>query len=210
MGSYFDAARSLGTYAVPGEGRIGCPSRSKAADANRERGERFSNTDSFRQWEVLRPRLRFTLRIYTRTTPGIRSLRNLSRFVVNSLVLALFTNGFDAAAETTGRTCVVDNRATNASDDNPGTDASPLKTIQAAADKAQPGDTVLVKAGIYREKVVPPRGGESADKPIVYKAAEGHAVSIRGSEANRNGRAGNLLPVGWHMGTDRRAGVDPH
>jgi hypothetical protein len=40
----------------------------------------------------------------------------------------------------------------------------------------------LVKAGIYREKLVPPRGGESADRPIVYQAVDGHAVSIRGSE----------------------------
>jgi len=79
-------------------------------------------------------------------------------------------------------TFVVNNRADNASDKNPGTVALPLKTIQAAANLARAGDTILVKAGIYREEVIPPRGGTSSDKPIVYRAAHGEEVSIRGSE----------------------------
>ncbi len=86
------------------------------------------------------------------------------------------------AKSPSGKTFVVDNRAANASDKNPGTEAQPLKTIQAGANLAQPGDTVLVKAGIYREEVVPPRGGTSPDRPIVYRAAPGGDVSIRGSE----------------------------
>ena len=67
----------------------------------------------------------------------------------------------------TSNTFVVNNQAANASDKNPGTKAQPLKTIQAGANRAQPGDTVLVKAGIYREEVIPPRGGTSPEKPIV-------------------------------------------
>ncbi len=81
-----------------------------------------------------------------------------------------------------GRTYVVDRRAANAADENPGTRARPLRTIQAGANLAQPGDTVLVKAGIYREEVVPPRGGTSPARPITYLAAAGEAVSVRGSE----------------------------
>ncbi len=81
-----------------------------------------------------------------------------------------------------GKTYVVDNRAVNASDENPGTPADPLRTIQAGANLAQPGDTVLVKAGIYREEVVPPRGGTAPTKPITYLAASGEEVSVRGSE----------------------------
>ena len=81
-----------------------------------------------------------------------------------------------------GRTYVVNSRAANASDDNPGTLAKPLKTIQAGANRAQAGDRILVRAGIYREEVVPPRGGTSPKRPITYLAAPGEEVSIRGSE----------------------------
>ncbi|MDP6635397.1 MAG: right-handed parallel beta-helix repeat-containing protein [Phycisphaerae bacterium] len=79
-------------------------------------------------------------------------------------------------------TFVVNNQASGASDKNSGSAVSPLRTIQAAANLAQAGDTILVKAGIYREEVVPPRGGVSQDRPITYRAAPGEQVSIRGSE----------------------------
>ena len=81
-----------------------------------------------------------------------------------------------------GRVLVVNNQCFNASDTNGGTEVLPLKTIQAAANRAQPGDTVLVKAGIYREWIKPPRGGLSEQQRIVYRAAPGENVSIRGSE----------------------------
>ena len=72
--------------------------------------------------------------------------------------------------------------AINGSDASPGTPAAPLRTIQRAADLAQPGDTVTVHAGVYRERVNPPRGGESDTKRIVYQAASGEQVVITGSE----------------------------
>ena len=67
-------------------------------------------------------------------------------------------------------------------DTAPGTHAAPLRTIQRAADLAQPGDTVTVHAGVYRERINPPRGGESEAKRIVYQAAPGETVEIKGSE----------------------------
>jgi hypothetical protein len=39
--------------------------------------------------------------------------------------------------------------ATNGSDSNVGTQASPLKTIQKAVDRAQPGDTIYLRGGTY-------------------------------------------------------------
>lgn len=79
------------------------------------------------------------------------------------------------------RKYVVSQQHPNASDKNPGTSSLPFSTISQAAALAQPGDTVLVRAGIYRERVAPPRGGEPG-KPIVYLAATGEEVYIKGSE----------------------------
>ncbi len=51
--------------------------------------------------------------------------------------------------------------ATNGSDANRGTEAAPFRTIQHAANLAQPGDVISVHEGFYRERVSPPRGGTS-------------------------------------------------
>ena len=67
-------------------------------------------------------------------------------------------------------------------DANPGTQAAPFRTIQHAADLAQPGDVITVHEGVYRERISPPRGGESDAKRIVYQAAAGEKVEIKGSE----------------------------
>jgi alpha-L-arabinofuranosidase len=72
--------------------------------------------------------------------------------------------------------------ATTGNDAADGTKRSPLRTIQRAADFAQPGDTITVHAGMYRERVAPPRGGTSDNKRIVYRAAPGERVEIKGSE----------------------------
>ncbi len=73
--------------------------------------------------------------------------------------------------------------ATSGNDANSGAATAPLRTIQRAADLAMPGDTITVHAGIYRERVTPPRGGTSDRKRIVYRAAPGEKVVITGSEA---------------------------
>ena len=60
--------------------------------------------------------------------------------------------------------------------------AGPYLTINKAASVAQPGDTVTVHGGTYREWVKPPRGGAGEDKRIVYRAAAGETVVVTGSE----------------------------
>ena len=76
--------------------------------------------------------------------------------------------------------------ATTGSDANPGTKKAPFRTIQYAADLAQPGDIITVHEGVYRERVSPPRGGKSDHKRIVYRAAPGEQVAIKGSEVVTN------------------------
>ena len=76
--------------------------------------------------------------------------------------------------------------APSGNDTNPGTPAAPLRTIQRAADLAQPGDVVTVHAGVYRERITPPRGGDSDTRRIVYQAAPGAKVEIKGSEIVKN------------------------
>lgn len=67
------------------------------------------------------------------------------------------------------------------SDQNEGDVQHPLKTIQAAAERVQPGDEVIVHAGIYRERINPVRGG-TEKQPIIFCAAPGEKVEIKGSE----------------------------
>ncbi len=76
--------------------------------------------------------------------------------------------------------------APNGNDANPGTQTAPFRTIQHAANLAQPGDVITVHEGVYRERISPPRGGESDTQRIVYQAAPGEKVEIKGSEVIKN------------------------
>lgn len=67
-------------------------------------------------------------------------------------------------------------------DRNDGSAAKPFSTIGAAADVAKPGDVITVHEGTYRERIDPPRGGTSDDERIVYQAAPGEEVILKGSE----------------------------
>jgi hypothetical protein len=71
-------------------------------------------------------------------------------------------------------------------DSNPGTQGAPLRTIQRGAELAQPGDVITVHEGVYRERINPPRGGGSDASRIVYQAAPGEKVEIKGSEVVKN------------------------
>jgi alpha-L-arabinofuranosidase len=72
--------------------------------------------------------------------------------------------------------------APHGDDFNRGSRKAPLRTIQRAADLAQPGDIITVHSGVYRERINPPRGGTSDRHRIVYRAARGGQVEIKGSE----------------------------
>jgi alpha-N-arabinofuranosidase len=61
----------------------------------------------------------------------------------------------------------------NGNDVNDGSVTKPFKTIMAAANAAMPGDVIMVHAGVYREQITPPRGGNSEAERIAYQAASG-------------------------------------
>ncbi len=72
--------------------------------------------------------------------------------------------------------------ATTGSDQGDGSEPNPFQTINRAARLAQPGDTVVVHGGVYREWVSPQNSGLSDRRRITYTAAAGEHVVIKGSE----------------------------
>ncbi len=70
----------------------------------------------------------------------------------------------------------------NGNNQNPGSVSAPFKSISAAARIARAGDMITVHQGIYRERINPVNGGSSDLNRIVYQAAAGEKVVIKGSE----------------------------
>jgi len=85
----------------------------------------------------------------------------------------------------------------NGSDSSSGSDSQPFLTVKKAASVAQPGDTVIVHSGTYREWVKPVRGGTDDNNRITYRAAPGEEVFIKGSErvASWKSEAGGVWKV---------------
>jgi parallel beta helix pectate lyase-like protein len=93
----------------------------------------------------------------------------------------------------------VDQGHPSASDGNPGTEALPWLTVDKGANTAIAGDTVLVKAGIYREAVSPSHSG-TAENPITLKGAPGETVILSGADEI----------TGWTVCTPAIAKGNPH
>ncbi len=83
----------------------------------------------------------------------------------------------------------VDANHPSARDTNPGTEALPFRTINKATSLVNAGDTVFVKAGVYRETVILSRSGTSATvrvgggattitSPITIAAYPGHEGKV--------------------------------
>ena len=73
-------------------------------------------------------------------------------------------------------------------DGNPGTKAKPFKTISAAAAIAQPGDTITVHEGVYRERVNPPRGGTSDKNELPTRPQKAKRLLSRDQRSLRIGK----------------------
>jgi hypothetical protein len=76
--------------------------------------------------------------------------------------------------------------ATNGSDANAGTEQSPWRTVQKAANTLNAGDTALIRAGTYYERVTLNRSGQTG-LPLAFQNYPGEAVVI---DANGKGGSG--------------------
>jgi len=93
----------------------------------------------------------------------------------------------------------VDANNPNAADSNAGTEDHPFKTIGAAAKMVQPGDTVLIKEGTYRESLRLKPPGDS-NQPITFRAAPGARAILSGAD----------LLDGWKKCQATEVGAHPH
>ena len=122
---------------------------------------------------------------------------------ISLAVVCLYWFGWTPACR--AATYYVDANNPSASDTNPGTEARPWKTIGKATSLVKPGDTVFVKAGVYREIVILSRSGTAAN-PITIAAFPGDEgkVVINAAEPVTTGqvhRAGRV---------QRQSELEPH
>ncbi len=95
-------------------------------------------------------------------------------------------------------------------DANPGTAlGAPLRTIQKAINAAQPGDTILVRDGTYRETVSTPRSG-TATARITIQNYQNEAVIVSGTDpiagdwtADGNEVYRAAMPWNYHFENER-------
>lgn len=91
--------------------------------------------------------------------------------------------------------------AVSGSDANPGTEAMPFRTIRHAAGVVNPGDTVRIRGGVYREKVHITRSG-APGMPITFRSHPGEQARIWFSKDMGDSAS-------WtHVGTNRWRSAD--
>lgn len=78
---------------------------------------------------------------------------------------------------------------------NPGTIDSPWKTLQYAADHADPGSYVYIRGGVYHQKLRITRGGSAAAGPIVFSGYPNETAVLDGEGLTVNGLEG-LIEIG--------------
>jgi hypothetical protein len=118
-----------------------------------------------------------------------------------SLIPVFVAGAISGTGQARAATFVVDQAAPDAADANPGTETKPLKTVQRAADVIKPGDTVLVMAGTYAERVKVRTSG-TAGLPITLRAMPRRSVVVGGFDL----QAGCIRVEGFEI-TAEKPGV---
>jgi parallel beta-helix repeat protein len=109
-------------------------------------------------------------------------VRSGTCFIAIAVAITASTTGTWAA------TWWVDKTNPACSDTGPGTEATPYCNIKPGGTHALPGDSVLVKPGIYREQVTPPKSGLPGS-PITYMATAPGVVLVETDSLSD--------PAGW-------------
>ena len=103
------------------------------------------------------------------------------KYFLSCFFLCLFLNSFSIS-----KLDIEESRefhvSVNGNDHNDGSAEMPYRSLMAAVRVAGPGDVITVYQGTYRERINPVRGGLSDQNRIVYQAAPGERVVIKGSE----------------------------
>jgi len=82
--------------------------------------------------------------------------------------------------------------STTGNDSNPGTQTTPWRTIQHAADSARAGSTVTVRGGIYEELVSINSSGNATDGYITFRSYPGETATLDAEHFAPSGRSGVL------------------
>ncbi len=106
------------------------------------------------------------------------------------LMAAVFAICTFAILPVSAKTIYVDVNSKSPTQD--GSAENPFEKIQAAADIAEPGDTVLVNPGVYYESVTLRKSG-TKEKPIIFKAVKNGEYDTVITAANRQIREGNVV-----------------
>jgi hypothetical protein len=89
--------------------------------------------------------------------------------------------------------------STSGSDNNTGSSSSPFRSIGKAANLAGPGDTVIIRAGTYRESISLKNNG-TATAPITFKAEQAGTVFIDGADvlSGWQSEGSNVYSTAWN------------
>ena len=99
------------------------------------------------------------------------------RFRILAVLGVVFTISFGAPAAT----YEVAQEHPQAADGGPGTADRPWKTISKAAETVKPGDVVVIRGGVYRERVLVKANG-AEQSPIRFEAVPGEFVVVTGAD----------------------------
>lgn len=109
--------------------------------------------------------------LFRERTAPTKAMMKPAIFTLTALLLASVAQA---------RTFVVNPALADANDANPGSATQPLRTINGAAQRVQPGEIVQIHSGVYRESVIVKQSG-TREQPIRFEAAPGAAVVITGA-----------------------------